>query len=330
MKKILYVVSTALIGGVEKLVERLGRDLSHRYKIDVAVIGSNGSLLSNYNKIFNHVWDIWAHKCAGRINLRDIPNMLPLANYEIIHIFNHFALSKILAERNVSKMVQSIHFHPDAMKTEYREMLIENQNLFKAIIVDSKLHSYLTHYVYIPNFVDTDFWLPKDWNQNRIIWVGKFNDVKNYKLLMKITDITNREFIIVDGLSWLPTSKEYKKIIKRKYGNRVKIYTEVDENVLRNLYQESSHMLITSKYEGTPLSLLEAMSCGVIPVSTPVGNIPNIIKHGNNGFIYNSCDEAINYLSYYSDKMKRRAREEMVKNFSQEEITSKYFEVYEK
>lgn len=42
---------------------------------------------------------------------------------------------------------------------------------------------------------------------------------------------------------------------------------------------------LSSSYEGLPLSLLEAIGVGAIPICTPVGGIPNVITNGVNGFI---------------------------------------------
>ncbi|MPN39759.1 hypothetical protein SDC9_187288 [bioreactor metagenome] len=49
-------------------------------------------------------------------------------------------------------------------------------------------------------------------------------------------------------------------------------------------------------YEGLPISLIEAISCGCTPLCTPAGGIPDIIKHGETGFL--SAD--FTYESYYS------------------------------
>ncbi|EKD53201.1 MAG: hypothetical protein ACD_61C00116G0002 [uncultured bacterium] len=49
-----------------------------------------------------------------------------------------------------------------------------------------------------------------------------------------------------------------------------------------------SILLITSRYEGFSLSMVEGMSQGMIPIAYPVGVVPEIIKDGVNGFIVNS------------------------------------------
>lgn len=53
-----------------------------------------------------------------------------------------------------------------------------------------------------------------------------------------------------------------------------------------------SIFLLTSRYEGFSLSLIETMSQGIIPVAFPVGVAPEIIANGKNGFIVESIKEA--------------------------------------
>lgn len=51
-------------------------------------------------------------------------------------------------------------------------------------------------------------------------------------------------------------------------------------------------MLLTSRYEGFSLSLIEAMSQGLIPIAFPVGVAPEVIVNGKNGFLVSSPQEA--------------------------------------
>ena len=50
----------------------------------------------------------------------------------------------------------------------------------------------------------------------------------------------------------------------------------------------SDAFCLTSIYEGLPISLLEALSCGVTPICTSVGGIPDVIEDGVNGYL---CDD---------------------------------------
>lgn len=64
----------------------------------------------------------------------------------------------------------------------------------------------------------------------------------------------------------------------------------------------SDYFVLSSLKEGLPISLLEAMSTGLIPVSTPAGGVCDVIRDKENGYLslthnpedfYNSVKEAI-------------------------------------
>ena len=47
---------------------------------------------------------------------------------------------------------------------------------------------------------------------------------------------------------------------------------------------------MTSKFEGLPSALLEAMSCGLVPVVPDVGDIGDIVHNEHNGFLVSNLD----------------------------------------
>ena len=59
---------------------------------------------------------------------------------------------------------------------------------------------------------------------------------------------------------------------------------------LAPVYREADVFVMTSEYEGTPNVLLEAMASGLPVVSTNVGGVPEIVQHGQNGFLVD-CDD---------------------------------------
>ena len=48
----------------------------------------------------------------------------------------------------------------------------------------------------------------------------------------------------------------------------------------------SDYFILSSKYEGMPISLIESFACKCIPISTPVGGIPEMID--DDGFVSKS------------------------------------------
>lgn len=63
---------------------------------------------------------------------------------------------------------------------------------------------------------------------------------------------------------------------------------------VRKYYQSAKIFVMASLSEGLPCAMMEAMSCGLIPIVTPVGDIADVISVGSNGFFH---DGSINDLS---------------------------------
>lgn len=66
---------------------------------------------------------------------------------------------------------------------------------------------------------------------------------------------------------------------------------------------------LSSGYEGMPISFIEALGVGCIPLCTPVGGIKDVINNGINGFISEDISEGSyyemlrSYLEYEHDKL---------------------------
>ena len=58
---------------------------------------------------------------------------------------------------------------------------------------------------------------------------------------------------------------------------------EMTQQQMRKWYNSGSYLVIASTSEGTPNIALEAMACGCIPITTRVGNMPELMVHGANG-----------------------------------------------
>ena len=64
---------------------------------------------------------------------------------------------------------------------------------------------------------------------------------------------------------------EYKGIVSGKKKDAIVLQSDV--------------FVLPSYFEGLPMALLETMGCGVVPVVTSVGSIPEVIEHKKNGIL---------------------------------------------
>jgi glycosyltransferase involved in cell wall biosynthesis len=61
---------------------------------------------------------------------------------------------------------------------------------------------------------------------------------------------------------------------------------------LPRIYADLDVLVVSSRNEGTPVSIIEAMAAGCPVVATSVGGIPDMVTHGETGRLVGSGDEA--------------------------------------
>lgn len=103
----------------------------------------------------------------------------------------------------------------------------------------------------------------------------------------------------------------------------------VKDNV-QDYMHTAGFFILSSSWEGLPISLLEAMACGVIPVCTPAGGIPDVVKNGETGFVspgfgfddfYHTIEEAIRSEKTFD---KEYLKQYFQGNFSMEQCALHY------
>lgn len=85
------------------------------------------------------------------------------------------------------------------------------------------------------------------------------------------------------------------KDIIKMYGINDKVFIRGYANPL-DIWRENHALVLTSRFEGLPLALVEAMLCGRIPIVTNVSGNAELIIDGNTGFIAKGANKVeINY-----------------------------------
>jgi glycosyltransferase involved in cell wall biosynthesis len=76
-----------------------------------------------------------------------------------------------------------------------------------------------------------------------------------------------------------------------------------DPRALAPLYHASDLCIVTSRQEGGPKAVLEAMSCGTALVSSRVGMATDLVCHGDNGWLADVED--VEALAHWSAQVLR-------------------------
>jgi glycosyltransferase involved in cell wall biosynthesis len=84
-------------------------------------------------------------------------------------------------------------------------------------------------------------------------------------------------------------------VLEQYKGHKVTLFGRVDSQKIQNKLLESHALVLLSDYEGLPISVLEAMACGVVPICLNIrSGVSELIKDGENGFLV--CDRKDDFL----------------------------------
>lgn len=192
-------------------------------------------------------------------------------SYDIIHC--HHALSAVLLTLTGAPLFKRVILsYQNDPTNEWGDLMYRLFNLrFKRFIIKNP-SPYLKNrkFVYLPNGCNQDFFIPMDktycrkelnWNQDMhyIIYMDSNKGIRTQKRKDRFDETIS--------------------LLKSKYG------WNVEEVVMRNvkrelvpLYLNAADLhLISSDFEGSPNSVKECMCCNTPVVSTPVGNVLEMI-----------------------------------------------------
>ncbi|MBK7626714.1 MAG: glycosyltransferase family 4 protein [Bacteroidales bacterium] len=93
----------------------------------------------------------------------------------------------------------------------------------------------------------------------------------------------------------------------------------VDQNIkfegyqrdLVHYYQQSKILLMPSRSEGLPTAMLEAMSCGCVPVMSNVGNIKEAAIHNFNAKVIDRYDDVLGFTENIRDLLVDEPKEKV-------------------
>ena len=140
-------------------------------------------------------------------------------------------------------------------------------------------------------FID-DFFPLKTRKKWDIITVSRLHKIKRIDLFIEIVEKISRNrnikcAIIGDG----PMDFALKKMVdKKNLQGSIEFLGRIPNNKLNNYYNQSKLFLLSSKNEGLPATIIEAMLTEICVISTDVGSISRCIEHGFNGFLYKFKD----------------------------------------
>ena len=135
--------------------------------------------------------------------------------------------------------------------------------------------------------------------RNNVGFVSRFYERKNPLLIYRIIKYMKDTNFILLGKEW----EKFELFKNLQSFNNFK-YMDVDYTEYPRIYNQMQVIVSPSLIEGGPIPLIEAMMCGVIPVASDTGFAKDIIKHGENGFIFKLDQDISEITTYIKESLK--------------------------
>lgn len=319
MVKVLLIGPLTKVGGLSKYISdildsSLGKDIYHfniarplKKKIKNADRGYKGFINAGFFRVFKSI-------LITSFHLSIFPFIMFIKRPKIVHIAAtggfvfwedsiYILISKLYGKKIFIHYLGSFDIFFEESSFLERKLItyVFNKSDFigvlskKVKVLVGSIYSNTNNILIIPSsinfklFANNNVLLKKN-NKIRILFLGGFDAYKKgvIDIVSVIPNIIaknkNVEFII-------GTSKKINISIDINIKNNIVFLEWIPENEKIPLYNSSDIFLLPSYDEGLPYTMIEAMAAGLPIISTYIGGIPEVIKHGINGYLLNPGDQ---------------------------------------
>lgn len=177
-------------------------------------------------------------------------------------------------------------------------------------------------------------------HEDYVLFAGRLSHVKGVDLLLnawsKISPLFPKTRLRIAGDG---DQRQVLESMANELGiaNSVRFLGRKSHEDLRQLYRQAKVVVLPSRREGLPLSLLEAGAAGAICVGSQTAGIPEIIEEGVTGYVVNAeLPEELGVgiaktldLSPGARKMMQQAAQTAIRRrFSEEQMIASYLELF--
>ena len=179
------------------------------------------------------------------------------------------------------------------------------------------------------NATDTSQYKYSADKKDYFFFIGNINRNKGPDLAIKASRATGRRLIMAAKVD-----KKYMPFFESQVkpyvdGKKVVLYSTISMPKKLSLYQHARAVLFPIRWE-EPFGLVmtEAMACGTPVVAMNKGSVPEVIKHGETGFIADNYREFVSYAKRVEEIDPAKCRRWVERKFSIRVMADGYERVY--
>jgi len=358
--RILHIIESLEFGGAEKIVISLANSMAGTHEIAICClkrIGALGSEVDRRIKVFS------LGKTEGNDYLLPfrLARIVREGAYDVVHthnwgVFLEGGLAGVLAR--APALIHTVHgpytTYPDSLSSRakialrhFLEQLLARR-FHKIAAVSDAIREYVVREIGIDagtvvtvhngiSIDDGESVAAIGGGEVAFIAVGRLAEIKNHRLMLHAfhealkLGAAARLIIVGDG----PERENIESYLR---ANRLedKVTLLGFRSDVGELLRAADVFVLTSRYEGISVALLEAMRAGLPVIATRVGGVPETVRDGRTGLLVGPGDapglaRAMCQLvdsEQLRREMGRRGREFLIEEFSLAAMGGRYGRIY--
>lgn len=332
--KILYLTSCTHIGGQETVLKRLLKNIDKSlYEVHVLVTHEKGYL--------HHEFEVNSDKLIYVTNHQTEPlyqtilNLVSEEDYDYIHFFNLWIIYDVIPRIKQmyprSCIIASIfaNLHNDGFKETINKIRGIQPYLW-ALTTDAYTNKKVFPDITITrNGIPQETFYPAPKQPKTVSWVGRLTETKKINLIPVIAkNLPIYKFTIIGD-----RENTYSQKIRAMQLPNIDIKTGLSEEEVADITSKSEYFIFTSQTESMPLTVLEALASGCCVITENVGDIPNVIQNGVNGYIVPEGEDTTTWISKNLPNLKPNgdaARRTILDGFTVDQMVKRYEFLYGK
>lgn len=316
--KILHIHPSLKIGGIEAMICGLANQLVKEEEVTVCSIFEPESSDVFYDRLSPEVRRISCHKKKPGFSLKElfvIYWIFRKGKYDIVHIHGflyYYMLAILLMWHSKTRFVYTVHNDAarengvwDSKFLFLKKWLFRSGRVCPVTISEISKDSFTAFYhcdsqliyngtpcpqIDVTKHTDVIVRARRSEHTLVVLNAARVDVQKNQTVFCKVMQRLIAEGVdIVALIAGSVTNAASYEEIKPYFSDRI-IYLG-ERNDIPQLFSECDAFCLPSIWEGLPVSLLESLAVGCIPICAPVGGVVNVVTDGYDGILSASSSE---------------------------------------
>jgi glycosyltransferase involved in cell wall biosynthesis len=331
-----FTVPPAGYGGIELIVALLADGLVERGH-DVTLFATGGStskaeIVSPLPEPpdrarLGNSWDETYHATFAYLVALE-------GGFDVVHDHSGIvgpALAAVLHQRGGPPVVHTLHGPWTELAKRYYRLL--GPHVWLVAVSGSQQRDFpeANYAGVVPNGIDLDAYPLREEKDDFVLFLGRCSPEKGPEVAVEVAKQAGVHLKMIVKRGERFEQEYWEQVVVPRLSGDEEIFDEVSHDVKVDLLGRARATLVSIQWpEPFGLVMTESMACGTPVVATCFGAAPELVVHGETGFLCSKFDDLVAAVRRVGELSPARCREHVAARFGDDAMTAGYESVFER